>query len=139
MAQPRRFAETTDVPASRSQAEIKDRLRAAGATRIAMVEEPEDSSVQFEIEARMYRISVPMPQGKNAAQEERRAWRLMLLLVKAKTEAVKEGATTIEREFLADMLMPNGQTLHETAAEQIRLAYASGKMPGAALLMGPKS
>jgi hypothetical protein len=133
----RRFAEDTKVSVGSSQGEIKDRLKAAGASRIAVFEEPEGSSVAFEIEARQYRISVPLPTGKNAQQEERRAWRLMLLLIKAKTEAIREGATTVEREFLADMLMPNGRTLHETAAESIRIAYESGKMPKSLMLTGP--
>lgn len=134
----RRFAEDTAVPVERSAAEVKKRLRDAGADSIAVYESAERSAVAFTAQGRMYRITVPIqPGSKVAAQEERRAWRLLLLLVKAKLEAVREGATTIEREFLADMLLGDGSTVHERAREEIRIAYESGETPRL-LLAGPR-
>lgn len=134
----RRYAEDTSVPTERSAAEIKKRLRDAGADSIAVYESAERSAVAFTAEGRMYRITVPIQAGaKNPAQEERRAWRLLLLLVKAKLEAVQEGATTIEREFLADMLLGDGSTVHERARDEIRIAYESGETPRL-LLEGPR-
>lgn len=135
----RRFAEDTGVPTDRSQAEVKDRLRKAGADRIAVYESAERSSVAFTLADRMYRLTVPITAGaKDTGQDERRAWRLLLLLLKAKLEAVREGATTIEREFLADMLMPDGSTVGELAGRQIAIAYESGRMPDQLMLEGPK-
>lgn len=136
----RRFAEDTSVPVSRSQDEVKVRLRAQGADSIAVYESSDRSAVAFTAEGRMYRITVPIVMGaKNARQEERRAWRLLLLLLKAKLEAVREGATTIEREFLADMLLPDGSTVHQRAVEELAIAYQGGSMPDRLLLEGPKS
>lgn len=138
MAGSRRFAEDTDVSVDRSAAEVKKRLRAAGADTVAIYEAAERSAVAFTAAGRMYRITVPIKLDvRNAAQEERRAWRLLLLLVKSKLEAVREGATTIEREFLADMLLGDGSTVHQRAAEEIRLAYESGEVPRL-LLSGPR-
>ena len=62
----------------------------------------------------------------------------MLLVMKAKLEAVREGATTVEREFLADMLMPDGSTVGEWTAEPLKLAYQNGVMPQQLLLPGDR-
>jgi hypothetical protein len=134
----RRFAEDTSVPVGRSQDEVKVRLRGAGANQIAVFESDERTAVAFTLGDRMYRLTVPItPAAKDRRQDERRAWRLLLLLLKAKMEAVREGATTVEREFLADMLLPDGSTVYERAQDELRLAYAGGSMPDRLLLEGP--
>ena len=133
----RRYAETTRVPTGQSQGEVKDMLKRAGSTRVAIYEDPKQTAVAFNMADRLYRISVPTPEtSKNPEQAERVAWRLVVLLVKAKLEAVKEGATTFEREFLADMLTPNGKTVYEMTQEPLRLAYETGKMPDLMLPSG---
>lgn len=136
----RRFAQDTAVPVGQSQSEVKDRLRKAGADQIAIFESAEKTAIAFRLEARMYRVTLPVPAGaKDQSQEERRAWRLLLLLIKAKLEAVREGATTIEREFLADLLLHDGSTVGEWAREELAIAYERGVMPNHLMLEGPKS
>lgn len=135
----RRFAEDTSVSVSQTQGEIKDRLRKAGADQIAVFESDAKSAVAFRLANSMYRVSIPIDdKAKNRPQEERRAWRLMGLLLKSKLEAVREGATTVEREFLADMLLYDGQTVSEWAAPQIAAAQQEGRMPAQLLLQGPR-
>lgn len=135
----RRFAEDTSVPVSRTQDEIRARLRVSGAAQIAISESADGSSVLFKIGMCAYRITIPVDhKAKDPAQDERRAWRLMGLLIKAKLEAVREGATTVEREFLADMMMRDGQTVSEWALPQIESAYREGRMPKTLLLGGPE-
>lgn len=135
---PRRFAEDTSVPVGRSQDEVKQRLRSVGADQIAIFESDAQSAVAFTAAGRMYRITVPRSaKTKGPRQDERRAWRLLLLLLKAKLEAIREGATTMEREFLADMLLPDGSTVYERAREQLAIAYEGGTMPNRLLLQGP--
>lgn len=135
----RRFAQDTFVPVSTSEAESKKRLREAGADQIAVFESADKALLAFTLHGRQYRLTVPIvTKAKDKAQEDRRAWRLMLLLLKAKLEAVREGATTIEREFMADLVMPNGQTMAEYIEPQISLAYERGAMPAALMLEGPK-
>jgi hypothetical protein len=137
MTAARRFAEDTIVPVARSQDQVKTLLRQAGSDQIAVYEAAEQSAVAFRVAGRFYRINVPVkPKSRNPQQEERRAWRLLLLLIKAKLEAVREGATTIEREFLADMLTPDGQTVAEWIKEPLKLAYETGRMPTQLLLPG---
>lgn len=134
----RRFAEDTIVPVGRSQDEIKKRLKEAGSDQIAVFEATDRSMVAFSLKGRHYRITVPAPKGKDAAQEERRAWRLLLLLIRSKLEAVREGASTIEREFLADMVMPDGATVAEHTRAQIADAYSSGRVSATLRLEGPE-
>lgn len=134
----RRFAEDTSVPTSKTQDEIKVRLRAAGADRIAVYEDSKSSAIAFSLGQGMYRVTVPIdPKAKNRAQDERRAWRLLGLLIKSKLEAVREGATTVEREFLADRLLPDGATMGEWSAAQLQVAYERGQMPTSLLIGGP--
>jgi hypothetical protein len=132
-----RFAEKTVVPVATSQENVKRLLRGAGSDQVAVYEATDKSAVAFRVDGRFYRITVPVKaKVSNPAQEERRAWRLLLLLIKSKLEAVREGATTIEREFLADMLTPDGSTVSEWVKEPLRLAYQEGKMPAQLLLPG---
>ena len=44
-------------------------------------------------------------------QGAREVWRRLLLVVKAKLELVAEGGSSVEREFLADMMLPDGRTV----------------------------
>jgi hypothetical protein len=134
----RRFAEDTRVPIGQTQAEIKDRLRKAGADQIAVYEASDRSAVAFQLGASMYRINVPTtPKAEDQAQDERRAWRLLGLLMKSKLEAIREGATTVEREFLADMLLYDGRTVSETIGPELQIAQREGRMPSTLLLGGP--
>lgn len=136
----RRFAEDTGVPAHQTQGEIKKRLKAAGADQVAVFEAADKSSVAFRIGYAMYRITVPMdPKARNVAQDERRAWRLLGLLMKSKLEAVREGATTVEREFLADMVLYDGKTVSERFGPELQLAYQEGRMPKTLMITGPST
>jgi hypothetical protein len=131
------YASRTQVPVGQSQGEVKTMLKKAGSDSVAIYEDASRSAVAFRMAGRYYRMEVPIRRKVgNAAQEERRAWRLLLLLVKAKLEAVREGATTFEREFLADMLTPDGKTVYEWTREPLKLAYDSGQMPDQLLLPG---
>lgn len=62
-------------------------------------------------------------------QREREAWRRLLLVTKAKLEIVADGSSTVEREFLADILLPDGGTVHERLAAQLEASYRDGAMP----------
>lgn len=67
--------------------------------------------------------------SERVAQREREAWRRLLLVTKAKLEIVTDGCSTIEREFLADILLPDGGTVHERLAQQLEASYRDGAMP----------
>jgi hypothetical protein len=62
-------------------------------------------------------------------QFERSAWRRLLLVVKAKLELVRDAESSIEREFLADIMLPSGETVHEALGPQLADSYRTGAMP----------
>ena len=74
---------------------------------------------------------------KRTAQAQRRAyeqgcrerWRSLALIVKAKLEAVTAGITTLETEFLAHIVLPDGSTVGQFMLPQVDQAYRSGEMP----------
>lgn len=61
-------------------------------------------------------------------------WRRLVLVVKAKLDLVADGGSTIEREFLADILLPDGRTVHQALGPQLADSYSNGHMPP---LLGP--
>ncbi len=56
----------------------------------------------------------------------RERWRGLVLLVKAKLEIVRMGASTFEREFLADLVLPSGMTAAETIGPYMQRLIAEG-------------
>ncbi|MHA7900802.1 MAG: hypothetical protein ACX94B_13135 [Henriciella sp.] len=109
----RLYAEDTKVPVDRSQSEIKKMLREIGADRIAVYESSDGNYIIFEANAVMYKISQKIPEigRKSLEQRERAGWRALVLLVRAKKVAIQQQITTIEKEFMADTVMPDGSTL----------------------------
>jgi hypothetical protein len=67
-------------------------------------------------------------------QVARSRWRALLLITKAKLELVELGMSSVEREFLADVVLPNGQLVGEAMRVALEEAYSSGSMPP---LLGP--
>lgn len=138
----RRFAEDTKVQVDKSQADVKALLKKAGATETAVYEAVGRSMIAFTLGDYSYRLSAPVPTLKStaaSAQEERRVWRVLHLLVKAKLEAVASGATTIEREFMSDIIVAPNETMAERVLPELASAKAAGRLPRALMLEGPQS
>lgn len=66
----------------------------------------------------------------------RTRWRCMLLIVKAKLELIAMKLSTVEREFLADITLPDGRSVYEWLKPGVDKAYIDGGMPKM-LGMGP--
>jgi hypothetical protein len=144
-----RYAENTQVSSDRSRAEIERTLRRYGATAFGYGWDAQAATLMFEIANRrvMFRLPMPDPTSKvftrtptgkdrsppaaEAAFEQavRQRWRALALVIKAKLEAVAAGITTIEQEFLAHIVLPDGRTVGEYAKPAIASAYESGEMP----------
>jgi hypothetical protein len=152
-----RYAEGTSVATEASRAEIERTLRRYKATGFMYGYEGNRAVVAFRLDGRMIRFRLDMPDPKDRAftltpstqkprssdaaekaweQACRQKWRALALVIKAKLEAVAAGITTVEDEFLAHTMLPDGSTVGEWARPQLALAYESGNMP--ALLPGPK-
>ena len=132
MTTPARYAKGTTVPVMKSRIELDELLTKHGATQRATFQDDEKGRaiVQFRLAERMIRLTIARdPKAKRADQAEREAWRRLLLVVKAKLEIVASGSSTVEREFLADVLLPSGETVHEKLRGQLKQSYADGKTP----------
>lgn len=146
------YADGTSVSADRTKAEIEQVLSKYGADQFMTGWDAATSLsvVQFRLSGRIVRLQLPMPlptdplicktpggtrRSENQIQEQlaketRRRWRALLLVIKAKLTAVTDGISTLEREFLADIVLPNNMTLHEWIEPQVEEAYQTAVMPG---------
>ncbi len=61
--------------------------------------------------------------------EVRRRWRALAAVIKAKLVAVEDNISTMEQEFLAYVVLPNGQTLGEWAGPQLNDARPLPLLP----------
>lgn len=123
------YAKHTTVPVSRSRAGIEKCLERYGASsfvfgwdRVRKV-----SAIAFEVDGLMFRIEIPIS-AEHTEQEERQRWRILLLVLKAKLEAVECGISTIQEEFLAYVMTPGG-TLGQRLLPQLDEIAKNGKMP----------
>ncbi len=142
------YASKTEVSSERSRMEIERTLTRYGADQFMYGWQNEAAILGFRMQNRMVRFILPMPdpndrkythhsRGKRtpeAARKEyeqatRQRWRALSLVVKAKLEAVESQITTFEEEFMAQIVLPNGQTVAEQALPRIRQAYETGDMP----------
>jgi hypothetical protein len=150
-----RYAEHTDVSMEKSKAEIEATLRRYGATAFAHGWNATEAVIGFEIAHRQIRMHLPLPDRKDkrfteiqinqskyhvrqATREQaekrweqacRQSWRALALVIKAKLEAVAAGITTVEQEFLAHIVLPNGSTVGDWARPQLAAVYEQNKMP----------
>lgn len=149
-----RYAENTSVSVDRSRAEVERVLQRYGASSFAYGWDAGRQMIQFDYSTRRVRIVLDLPdpkakeftrtptglarseQASRAAwdQSVRQRWRALVLVIKAKLEAVESGITTFEDEFLAWTVLPSGGTFGEWARPQLDEAYMGGHMP--ALLPG---
>lgn len=149
-----RYASKTNVSADRTRNEIESLLARNGADQFAYAAFRDKAIVGFVLHGRMIKIAVPLPdpqaddftrtpgRGKLRNPDEARKlweqgcrarWRAVLLVLRAKLEAVAIGVTTIESEFLAFTVLPGGETVMEHIGDGIALAIENGKTPRALL------
>lgn len=151
-----KYAKDTDVSSHSSRAEIEKTLVRYGATGFAYGWQGTNAQVLFQIQNRNVQFILPMPdktkkefthtpgrgihrtpEAVEAVYEQaiRQRWRALALVIKAKLECVDSGITTVEKEFLAYIVLPNGETVGGWVMPRLEQAYASGKMlpllPGA--------
>jgi hypothetical protein len=149
-----RYAEGTVVSTEASRNEIERTLKRYKADAFAYGTEGNKASVMFRMAGRQIRfiLTLPDPKAKefthssrglrppNIAERAweqacRQRWRALALVIKAKLEAVEAGITTVEDEFLAHTLLPNGATVGDWAREELPEVYRVGRMPTSLLAL----
>lgn len=150
------YADETKVSVERSTMELVAILKRYGATQTAIIDstDPPASCVMFRYRERPFRLSVPVPpieefiydkrrvrrspkSRDNAwSTEQRRRWRVMVLLVKAQLEAVDCGLLPFEAAMAHALLLPDGRTAGEAVVADLDGFLAGGgRLP--LLLLGP--
>ena len=148
------YAADTSVPVDRSRAEIEAMLTRRGATAFGYAQQGGRAAIMFRLPACSVRIELQLPSAKEFAVSERgrtrkvtaqqqawaqacRArWRALALVIKAKLVAVDAGITTVEKEFQADLVLPDGRRVGDVVAAEYRLAVESRGNHGLRLLGG---
>ena len=144
------YAANTSVSGEKSRGEIERTLTKYGATQFMYGWDEDRAIIGFRMDGKMVQFTLQMPdkddeefrltpsgkheraadaQLKAWEQATRQRWRALALVVKAKLEAVESQITTFEEEFLAHIMLPNGQTAGSFMLPQIKAAYKTGNMP----------
>lgn len=144
-----KFAEKTKVSSQQSRMEIETILTKYGAAGFMYGWNGSDAVIGFAMNSMHIKFLLPMPNKtsqeithkdkwheRTKIQQEalyeqlvRQRWRCLVLAIKAKLECVESGITTFENEFLAHIVLPNGQTFGNYIKPQLIEAYSNGKMP----------
>ena len=146
-----RYATDTKVSVEKSRAEIERILQRYGCEDFAYRSSRGFAQIAFKMNDRMLRFDLELPDPderefrltnhdrpqvrteaaahKRWEQACRQRWRALVLIIKAKLEAVESGITTFDIEFMAHTIAPGGKVFHEVALPQIEQAYQTGHMP----------
>ena len=144
------YAEKTAVSVAKTKADIEELIQKAGAGQFVSGYKEDVAVIGFSLDNRQILFLLPLtdkqdrifwstPEQQRKRTEKqayeaweqacRSRWRALYLIIKAKLEAVDSGISTIEREFLYDIVLPDGKTVGEYMAPQIEAAYTTGEMP----------
>lgn len=152
-----RYAANTEVSTEKSRGEIERTLSRYGASAFMYGWDADQAVIQFKADDRLVRFLLPLPDRNDPAftrtpagrytrspedaekaweQACRVQWRALALVIKAKLEAVEAGITEFEDEFLAQIVLPSGETAGSWMRPQITEAYETGRMPSALPQLG---
>lgn len=129
------YADRTAVPVSQSRMEIEKLLDRSKAKQFgtAVDYDLRTARVQFRLHDRVVRFTISLPDpkklgnGTRLEQAERQRWRALLLVIKAKLESVENHIESFEEAFLANIVMPNDQTVAQIVKPAIAESYKTGK------------
>lgn len=135
-----RYAATTTVTPEASLGEIRRTLARYEADGFAFAEGNGVATLAFRIAGTSVKFSFPLPdpddpeftqtptgrdrkskQTARAAYDQavRQRWRALALGIKAKLELVESGVTTLQMEFLGNMLLGTGETIGDALIRQM--------------------
>ena len=127
-----RYAARTQVPVAKSRMEIENTITRYKADQFGIALTSDKAMIQFRMKQWMLRFILPLP--NTTEQDQRQRWRALALIIKAKFEAVESKVTTLEEEFEAHIVMPDGKTMHEHLAPKLKQIQESGQFLPESLL-----
>lgn len=134
------YATKTDVSVEKSRAEVETILKRYGATAFAYFSDEQGAAIMFEAQGRRVKFVLPLPNPRDreftrshngtrirtpesaqTAWEQacRVRWRALVLIIKAKLEAVESGIVSFADEFLSATMLPSGETFAEWAGPRV--------------------
>jgi hypothetical protein len=140
------YAEKTTVSVGKTRGELLELLEKHGCGSIGFTTSPTGAAVTFQAHDRWIRfrlvfagrssfVKTPAGQARSSAQIDaaqdqhaRARWRQLLLVVKAKLEAVDEGIEEFDEAFLAHVVLPDDRTVFEASAPVIEASYRDGNV-----------
>ncbi len=126
MAQ-RTYAEDTKVPVEQTILDIRALAAKHSAGQFVFGVTEETLLIGFTKEGRQVRFQVE--QSVKNPQRSKSLARALLLVIKAKLEAIAAGVTIFENEFLANVVLPDGQLVGAQVRPAIAAAYEGRDMP----------
>jgi hypothetical protein len=146
------YAANTSVPVEKSKGEIEKLLQQHKCQKFmsGVDNESHRATVQFQAHDRIIRFVLTLPDPRDPAHKKiknsylqrsatgvtklveqltRSRWRALLLVIKAKLEAVESGIATFEEEFLAQIVLPDDATVGQWVLPKIAEIYETGRMP----------
>jgi hypothetical protein len=143
------YAKDTTVSVEKSKMEIEKLVLKYKASQFVSGWSGERAAIGFSMHDRQVRFFLPLPSKtekrfvfdgrglrrsgetieKVYGQEVRSKWRALYLVIKAKLEAVDSGITSFEEEFLAHIVLPDGNTVGTWVQPQLAKLYQLGGMP----------
>jgi hypothetical protein len=119
------YAKTTKVPAERTRLEIEALMKKRGADQFFSGDDGNKAVLAFRLNRRHIRFALPLADARSP-QQIRSRWRALLLVIKAKLEAIDLGILTTEDAFIGETVLPDRQTVAEYMRPQIETAYQTG-------------
>lgn len=141
------YAKNTNVTSELSRLEIEKILIKYGAENFAYATASGQALIGFTMNGKQVKFLLPLPKqeefrltptgrlrtenSKYEAWEQacRSCWRSLKIVIQAKLEAVECGISVFEDEFMANIVLPSGQTVGDFMRPQIEQAYVSGSVP----------
>lgn len=141
------YAKNTNVSSELSRIEIEKILVRYGADNFAYATDAGKALIGFSLCNRQVKFILPLPKiedfsltptGRQRTDKSqydaweqacRQRWRALKLVIQAKLEAVECGISVFEDEFMANIVLPGGQTVGDFMKPQIEAAYETGRLP----------
>jgi hypothetical protein len=142
------YAKATDVPVSRSRDEIERTLSRFGATAFAYYADAGGRvAIQFEVNRLRVLMRMTLPdrepfrrdsrgrlRAESAVEKDweqacRQRWRSLANGIKAKLALIDDGISTVEQEFLSNLVLPGGATVGERVIPDLAAVVETGDLP----------
>lgn len=137
----RKYACDTEVSVQKSIQNIQDVLTGHKATRFGYMTSESEVVFACELRGKRIKFKLPLPSLKDLPknsrqnpknflhQAERSLYRGLFLTIKAKLVSIENGIETFEEAFLANIVLPNGQSFAEYSLPKLEETYTSGDVP----------